>query len=80
MKAKIGKYNFYLKSRTQLYLRHHVQTGTGAHSASYTKDTEVLYSGVKRPGREADHSPPSTSEIKNAWSNTSIHPYVLMGC
>jgi hypothetical protein len=24
--------------------------------------------GVKRPGREADHSPPSSSEFKNAWS------------
>jgi len=24
--------------------------------------------GVKRPGREADHSHPSSAEIKNAWS------------
>jgi hypothetical protein len=28
--------------------------------------------GVKRPGREADHSPPSSAEVKNAWSYTSI--------
>jgi hypothetical protein len=28
--------------------------------------------GVKRLGREADHSPPSSAEIKNAWSYTSI--------
>jgi hypothetical protein len=27
-------------------------------------------SGVKRPGREADHSPLSTSEVKKAWSCT----------
>jgi hypothetical protein len=27
--------------------------------------------GVKRPGREADHSPPSRAEIKNAWSYSS---------
>jgi hypothetical protein len=27
--------------------------------------------GVKQPGREADHSPPSSAEIKNEWSYTS---------
>jgi len=27
--------------------------------------------GVKRPVREADHSPPSNAEVKNAWSYTS---------
>jgi hypothetical protein len=26
--------------------------------------------GVKRPGREADHSPPATAEVKNVWSHT----------
>jgi hypothetical protein len=32
---------------------------------------------VKRPGREADHSPPSTAEV-NAWSYTSTLPYAFM--
>jgi len=27
--------------------------------------------GVKRPGREADYSPPSNSKVKNAWRYTS---------
>jgi hypothetical protein len=27
--------------------------------------------GVKRPGREADHSHPSNAVVKNAWSYTS---------
>jgi len=27
--------------------------------------------GVKRPGREADRSPPSSAEVKNAWLCTS---------
>jgi hypothetical protein len=27
--------------------------------------------GVKQPVREADHSPPSSAEVKNAWSYTS---------
>jgi hypothetical protein len=26
---------------------------------------------VKRPGREADHSPPYSPEVKNAWRYTS---------
>jgi hypothetical protein len=33
--------------------------------------------GIKRPGRETDQSPPSSSEVKNAWSYTSIPPYVF---
>jgi len=28
--------------------------------------------GVKRPGREADHSPPSSAEVKSVWSYDSI--------
>jgi hypothetical protein len=32
----------------------------------------VISSGVKRPGREADHSPSFSTEVKNAWSYTSI--------
>jgi hypothetical protein len=34
--------------------------------------------GVKRPWREADHSPPSNAEVKNAWSYTSTPQYVFM--
>jgi hypothetical protein len=34
---------------------------------------------VKRPGREADHSLPSSAEVKNAWSYTSIPPIRLHG-
>jgi hypothetical protein len=33
---------------------------------------------VRRPGREADHSPPSSAEVKNAWSYTSTPQYVFM--
>jgi hypothetical protein len=31
----------------------------------------ALTSWVKRPGREADHSPASSDEVKYAWSYTS---------
>jgi hypothetical protein len=34
--------------------------------------------GAKPPGCEADHSSPSSAEVKNAWSYTSIPPYVFM--
>jgi len=34
--------------------------------------------GVKRPRREDGHSPPSSSEVRNAWSYTCITPYVFM--
>ena len=33
---------------------------------------EVLYPGAKHPGREADHSPPPSAEVKNVLSFTSI--------
>jgi hypothetical protein len=29
--------------------------------------------GVKRPEREADHSPISNAEVKNAWRYTYTH-------
>jgi len=32
---------------------------------------------VKRPGREVDHSPPSSDKVKNAWSYTSTSPISL---
>jgi hypothetical protein len=34
--------------------------------------------GVKRQGREADHSPPFNAEVKNAWNHTSIPQYSFM--
>jgi hypothetical protein len=30
--------------------------------------------GVKRSGREGDHSPPTSAEVKNTWSYTSTPP------
>jgi hypothetical protein len=40
-----------------------VQTGSETHPASYTMDTRS-FPGVKRPGRGADHPPPSSAEVK----------------
>jgi hypothetical protein len=60
-------------------LHHRVQNGSGTHLASYPMVPGALSLGVKRPGREADHSPPSSAEVKNAWSNTSTLPIRLHG-
>jgi hypothetical protein len=35
--------------------------------------------GVKWPGCETDHSPPSSAKVKNAWSYTSTPPICLHG-
>jgi hypothetical protein len=35
--------------------------------------------GVKRPGRGADHSPPSSAEVKNVWRYISTPPIHLHG-
>jgi hypothetical protein len=39
----------------------------------------ALSLGVERPVREADHSPPSSAQVKNAWNYTSTHPIRLHG-
>jgi hypothetical protein len=58
-------------------LHHRVQNGSGAHPASYRMGTRGFFLGVKRPARETDHSPPSSAEVKNAWSCTSTPPVHL---
>jgi hypothetical protein len=37
-----------------------------------------IFSGVKLLKRDADHSPPSSVEVKNAWRYTSTPPYVFL--
>jgi hypothetical protein len=59
-------------------VHHRVQTGSGAHTAYCPMGTGVLSPGVKRPGCETGHSPPSSAEVKNTWSYTSTPQYVFM--
>jgi hypothetical protein len=43
-----------------------VQTNSGAHPASCSVGTGGPFPGAKaRPGRDADHSPPSSAEFEN---------------
>jgi hypothetical protein len=59
-------------------LHHRVQNGSGAHPASYAMGSRGYFRGVKRPGREADHQPPSSTEVNKTWSYTSTSQYVFM--
>jgi hypothetical protein len=55
------------------------RTGLGPTQPPIQWVPRALSLGVKRPGREADHSPPSSAEVKNAWSYTSIPLICLHG-
>jgi hypothetical protein len=46
-------------------LLYKAQTNSEAHSASYPMGTGAFSSGIKRPGREVDHSPPFSAEVKS---------------
>jgi hypothetical protein len=60
-------------SRQCRSFQYSVQTGCGAHLASYTMAT-----GVNAQEREAHHSPPSDAETKKGWAIPPLPPYVFM--
>jgi hypothetical protein len=58
-------------------LRHRVQTGSGVHSTSPCRGTGAPFPGNKA-ACEADHSPLSSDEVKNALNyNSTLHGVVL---
>jgi hypothetical protein len=60
-----------LSAARDVSLLHTIQTCFGAHPSSYPVGTGVLFLGIKWSGDEADHSPPSSVEVKNVWIQTS---------
>jgi hypothetical protein len=55
-----------------------VPLGSGVHP-TYLMGTGALSPrGPKRQEREADHSPPTSVEVKKKWIYTSTPPYVFM--
>jgi hypothetical protein len=50
-----------------------VQNGSEVHPTSYPMSTGggSVSPGVKRPGREVDHSPQTSAEVKKMWIYTS---------
>jgi hypothetical protein len=59
-------------------LRQCVQTGTGAHPASYPMGTGGSFPGGKAAGPEANHSQPSSAEVKNAVGYIYIYIYPFL--
>jgi hypothetical protein len=53
-------------------------SGSGAHPTSYPMGTGGSSPGVKRPVREADHSPPTSAEVKKMWIYTSTPPHFFI--
>jgi hypothetical protein len=60
-------------------LHHRVQTGSGATQPPIQWVPGAVSLGLKRPGREADHSPPSSAKFRNSWSYTSTLPIQWRG-
>jgi hypothetical protein len=60
-------------------LRHRVQTGSGAHPASYSMGIGGSFLEVKRPRREANHSPPSSAKVKGFIELYLHYPKCLHG-
>jgi hypothetical protein len=54
------------------------QTGSGVHPISHPMGTGGFFPGVKRPGPEADHSPPVRAEVKKMWIYTSTPQYAFI--
>jgi hypothetical protein len=64
----------YANFNDEMYLKEELKF----HPISYPVGTEGSYPGVKRPGCEADHSPPTSAEVKKIWIYTFTTPYALM--
>jgi len=56
----------------RLSFRHRVQIGSGPTQPPIQWVVGGLSLRVKGPRREADHSPPPSAEVKNAWSYTPM--------
>jgi hypothetical protein len=54
-----------------------VQTGSGVHPTSYPMVPGALSPGVKWQVREANHSPPTSAEVKEMWIYTITPPYTF---
>jgi hypothetical protein len=60
-----------------IYFLYRNLTGSGAHPA-HSVIIGAISTRVKRPGPESYHSIPSSAEVNNVWSHTSILVFVFM--
>jgi hypothetical protein len=66
------------KKGKKFSLPHIVQNGSGVHPTFYKLGTGGCFQGTKRQGRESDHSPPTSAEVKKMWIYTSTPLCVFM--
>jgi hypothetical protein len=59
-------------------LHYRVQNGSGAHPASYPMGTRALSLEVKRPGRETDHSSPSSGDQRISGAIPALPQYAFI--
>jgi hypothetical protein len=59
-------------------LLHVVQTGSGAPPSLLSNGSGSSSPWVKWPGREAGHSPPTSTEVKKMWIYIATPPYTFM--
>jgi hypothetical protein len=59
-------------------LLHVVHIGSEAHRPSYPVGNGGYIPEVKRQGREADHSSPTSAEVKKPSTYISTPPYIFM--
>jgi hypothetical protein len=78
---KFGRLQAWFRSTVRIpararhfYLHQNVRISSGVHAASYSIGTAVLYRHTAA-GRDVDHSPPSSADIKNEW-NYTYTPFV----
>ena len=60
--------------------RGRVQTGSWTYLASCSMGSGCTFLGVKWPVREADHPPPSSTDVKDEWCSNSTPPYAFVAC
>jgi hypothetical protein len=61
-----------------LSFHHSVQTGCGAHPASYSIGATLSFPEIKRLECEIDHSPATIADVKNEWIYASTPQYAFM--
>jgi hypothetical protein len=53
------------------FLQRNVRTSSEAQPAPIQLLPAAAFPGLERPGCKADHSPPTSAEVKNEWNYTS---------
>jgi hypothetical protein len=65
-------------ARTGIYLATVSRPALGPIQSPIQWEPGTLSQGVKRSGREAEHSSPCSAQAKNAWNCKSTPPYTYV--